>query len=115
MRRKCKDFFQGTNIFISSPKTKVLKICKRASPFLRWPQDGSLGPGVGDRAPRPPPQMYLLVAVLLEKTPDLVVSLLLHLYSVVSWYPCPPLTFHEYNLEEILNNPAILKVALDVL
>ena len=59
--------------------------------------------------------MYLLVAVLLEKTPDLVVSLLLHLYSVVSWYPCPPLTFHEYNLEEILNNPAILKVALGVL
>ena len=33
--------------------------------------------------------------VLLEKTPDLVVSLLLHLCSVVSWYPCPPLTFHE--------------------
>ena len=59
--------------------------------------------------------MYLLAAVLLEKTQDLVVSLLLHLYSVVSWYLCPPLTFHEYNLEEILNNPAILKVALGVL
>lgn len=42
------------------PLKKVLKICKLVSPFLRWPQDGSLGLVVGEGFPPHPPKKALV-------------------------------------------------------